>query len=125
MEVAVWYLGRLLFGGFFLYSAYGHFTRLEAMTGYAKYKGVSSPRAAVLVTGVLLLIGGISIVFNVYTTIGLLALVLFFVPVSLKMHAFWTIEDPNQKMQEGVQFRKNMALLGAVLILLAHTAFSS
>jgi hypothetical protein len=37
------------------------------------------------------------------------------------MHAFWKVQDPTAKMGEMVNFMKNIALLGAVLIFLAGT----
>jgi hypothetical protein len=36
------------------------------------------------------------------------------------MHALWKVQDPTAKMHEMVNFTKNLALLGAILILLAH-----
>ena len=69
---------------------------------------------------VLLLVGGLSVLFDVLPIVGLIALVLFLVPVTFIMHAFWKVQDPMAKMGEMVNFMKNIALLGAVLILLAH-----
>ena len=37
------------------------------------------------------------------------------------MHAFWKVQDPMAKMSERVNFTKNMALLGAALILLEQS----
>ncbi|MDR7554230.1 MAG: DoxX family membrane protein [Armatimonadota bacterium] len=112
-------IGRILLGGFYLFNALNHFTKADMMAGYAGSKGVPAPKAMVLVTGVLLLIGGLSILFGVYPTVGVLALVVFFVPVTFWMHNFWAVQDPMQKTMEMVQFAKNMALLGAALALLA------
>ena len=116
----LWYLGRLLLGGYFLYNAYNHFTNAAMMAGYAQSKGVPSAKAAVIGAGVLLAIGGLSILFNVYLTIGLVALILFFIPVTFMMHAFWKVQDPGARMGETINFAKNIALLGAILIMLAR-----
>lgn len=59
------------------------------------------------------------ILLGVYVELAVLALALFFVPVSFKMHNFWAVQDPQQKMAEMVNFLKNMALLGAALMTLA------
>jgi putative oxidoreductase len=48
-------------------------------------------------------------------------LVLFLIPVTFIIHPFWKIQDPAAKMGEMINFTKNLALLGAVLILLAYT----
>lgn len=93
---------------------------LDMMSGYAKSKGAPLPKLSVAVSGLLLLGGGLSVLFNILPGIGLVALVLFLIPVTFIMHAFWKIQDPMAKMHEMVNFMKNLALLGAVLILLAH-----
>ena len=120
METIVLYLGRIFFGGFFVFNGFNHFKMLDMMSGYAKSKGAPLPTPPVAVSGLLLLVGGVSVLFNVLPSIGLAALVLFLIPVTFIMHAFWKVQDPTAKMHEMVNFTKNLALLGAVLILLAH-----
>ena len=119
MESDVLYLGRILFGGYFLYSALGHFSKLSMMAGYAQSKGIPAPKLAVAGSGILLVIGGLSVIFNVYPLVGLASIILFLVPVTFLMHAFWKVQEPMAKMGEMVNFTKNLALLGAVVILLA------
>lgn len=53
-----------------------------------------------------------------------LLLIVFLVPVTLMMHAFWKETDPQAKQAEQVAFNKNLALIGAALIVLwlAHQA---
>lgn len=111
-------IGRLLLGGFFINSGFKHFSNLTMMAGYSQSKGIPSPKAAVLFSGLLLLIGGLSILLGVYPTVGTIALVLFLVPVTFMMHAFWKVKDPMARMGETVNFTKNLALLGAALMLL-------
>lgn len=118
MESIVLYLGRILFGGYFLFNAFNHFSQLQVMAGYARSKGVPSPTLAVAGSGALLAIGGISILLNVFPVVGLFALVLFLVPVTFMMHAYWKVQEPMARMGEMVNFMKNVALLGALLILL-------
>lgn len=112
-------IGRLIFGGYFLMNAWNHFKNLEGLTGYAQSKGVPNPRAAVFAGGVLLLLGGLGVVFGIAPEASLALLIIFLVPVSFKMHAFWKESDPNARMMERVQFMKNMALVGALLMLYA------
>ena len=66
----------------------------------------------------MLLFGGYTIITGVRVTAGIAALVLFFIPVTFTMHAFWK-EEGQARMMEQVQFMKNMAILGAILMLLA------
>lgn len=117
MDALALYLGRILFGGYFLYNAFNHFSNLQMMAGYAQSKGVPQAKAAVLASGLLLLVGGVSVLFNIYPDIGLLALVLFLIPVTFMVHAFWKVQDPLARRGEIVNFTKNLALLGAVLLM--------
>jgi len=119
MQSIAFYTGRLLLGGYFIMGGFNHFKMLDMMSGYAQSKGVPSPKAAVAFSGVLLWIGGLSILLGIFPTVGALALVLFLVPVTLMMHAFWKVQDAQMKMGETVNFMKNVALLGAALLLLS------
>lgn len=96
-----------------------HFMKMGMMTGYAGSKGVPAAKLAVMVTGSMLMGGGLGILLGVYVQYAVLLLVAFLVPVALKMHNFWAIEDPNQKVVEMLNFMRNMAFTGAVLMLLA------
>jgi putative oxidoreductase len=110
-------IGRIIFGGFFVMSGINHFANLQMMSGYAASKQVPAPRVAVAVTGVMLLAGGLSVVFGVLPIIGLILLILFLIPVALIMHNFWAVPE-EQKMVEQVNFTKNTALAGAALALM-------
>lgn len=118
META-FLIGRIILGIYYLFNASNHFRRLGMMSGYAASKGVPAPRLFVVVTGILLLIGGVSMLLGLWPVIGVAALVAFFIPVSFWMHNFWAVRDPMAKALEMVNFTKNMALLGSALMFLA------
>jgi putative oxidoreductase len=119
MESPILLIGRILVGGYFLFGAFNHFRNLPMMAGYAQSKGVPSSKLAVAGSGLLLALGGLSVLFNVFPLAGLTSLILFLVPVTFIMHPFWKIQDPMAKMGEMVNFTKNLALLGAVAMFLA------
>ena len=54
-------IGRIIAGGFFLMNGFNHFAKLNMMAGYAKSKGTFAPTLAVGGTGVILLLGGASL----------------------------------------------------------------
>jgi putative oxidoreductase len=112
-------IGRILFGGFFLMSGINHFTKLEAMTGYAKYKKLPAAKLGVLVSGVMLVIGGISIILGYYADLGALLLAIFLVLAAVIFHNFWKETDATAKQNEMLGFMKDIALAGAALILFA------
>jgi putative oxidoreductase len=112
-------VGRVAVGLFYLMNALNHFRNVQMLGGYASSKGVPAPQAMVVLTGVLLLVGGLSILFGAYPTVGIAAVVVFLVVVAFWMHNFWTVQDPMQRMGEMVNFNKNLALAGSALMFLA------
>ena len=111
-------LGRAIFGGYFLYNGINHFANEPMMSQYAGAKGVASPDAAVTASGALLLAGGLSVLTGLKPRQGLAALIGFLIPVSLQMHRFWEEQEPQKRMAEMVNFTKNMALVGAALMMM-------
>ena len=112
-------LGRILLGGYFIKNAYNHFKNLEGLAGYAQSKGGPIPKVSVAVTGLMLLLGGLGILLGAYVSISVLLLVLFLLGTLVKMHKYWEVADPAARMGEHVNFYKNLALIGALLVLLA------
>lgn len=115
---ALFLLGRAIFGGFFVFNGINHFRNQEGMSQYAEAKGVPAADAAIPATGAMLLAGGLSVMLGVKPRQGLAALIGFLVPVTLQMHRFWEVEDPQQRVNEMVHFSKNLALIGAALMML-------
>lgn len=58
------------------------------MTEYSKSKGVPAPGLAVFITGIMLLLGGLSILLGAYVSIGAILLVIFLFPTAFIMHNF-------------------------------------
>jgi putative oxidoreductase len=88
------------------------------LSQYAASKHVPAPKLAVTGSGLLVFLGGLSILLGTWPHIGALLIAVFLVGVSPAMHNFWTITEPNQRMAETINFSKNMALLGAALMLM-------
>lgn len=109
-------LGRVLFAAIFVISGIAHFAQAEPMSQYAKAKGVPAAKAGVIGSGVIALVGGLSILLGVYPDLGALLIVVFLVPVSVFMHAFWKETDPMVLQAEQASFFKNVALIGAALV---------
>ena len=115
-------IGRVLFALIFINSGIAHLTKLNDMTGYAQFKKVPAAKLAVIVTGLMLIIGGLYIVFGVYADLGALLLAIFLVPTAFMMHNFWTIQDAQAKQGEMINFFKNLALAGAALVIFVLVA---
>jgi putative oxidoreductase len=118
MDVLV-LIGRILFAAFFLGSAVGHLKQTKTMAEYAASRGAPSSVPVIRGSGLLLLIGGLSVLLGIWADLGALLLAVFLIPTALLMHAFWKESDAQARRMEMVQFQKDMALAGASLMLLA------
>jgi uncharacterized membrane protein YphA (DoxX/SURF4 family) len=116
-------VGRILFASLFLQSAIGHLTQTTPMAGYAKSKGVPQAWLATFVGGILLLLGGVSVLLGIWGDLGALLLAVFLVPTALFMHAFWREQGQSRQM-EMIQFNKDLALAGAAIALLGLFAIA-
>jgi putative oxidoreductase len=112
-------VGRILVGCYYLQGAYHHFTALGPMSRAAAAHGVPAPEAAIIIAGLLLLVAGLSFLLGVYPRLGVGAIVLFLVPVTLIMHAFWADRNPMMRQNDIINFTKNIGLLGSSLMFLA------
>ena len=108
-------VGRVLLAALFVIASFGHFS--QATIHYAAQQGVPLANVAVPVSGVIALIGGLSVALGYQTRIGAALLALFLVPVTLMMHKFWGLADPHQAEMQQIMFMKNVAILGGVLLL--------
>ncbi len=115
-------IGRVLFALIFINSGIAHLTKLEAMTGYAKYKKVPAAKLSVIVSGLMILVGGLYIALGVYADLGALLIALFLIPAAVLMHAFWKETDATAKQNESIGFFKDIAMAGAALIIFALVA---
>jgi len=108
-------LGRVLFALNFVLALPYHFTH-EAVQVAAE-QGVPLAGMLVPLSGVLALAGGLSVAIGYKTRWGAWALVAFLVPVTLWMHAYWRLSNPNTVFAEQVLFLKNLSMLGAALMI--------
>jgi len=108
-------LGRLLVGGMYLGAGIKNLVNLEATAGYAASKGV--PAFLVVAASALLLIGGASLLTGFQPRVGVAAVLLFLVPVTLVMHNFWALQGFQAEL-EMHSFLGNMGLAGSALMFL-------
>lgn len=108
-------IGRFLFVSIFLVTTPMHFS--ASAIEHARSQGVPLANLLVPMAGILSLVGGLSVLFGFHARFGALALVLFLVPVTLMMHAFWNVGDPQAAMMQRIMFMKNVSMLGGALLI--------
>ena len=111
-------IGRILYALVFLLSGINHLRNSGAMAGYAASKGVPAAQLAVLATGLMMLLGGLSIALGVQPTWGVVLITVFLIPATMMMHNFWADTDPMARLNNFINFQKNVALLGAAWMML-------
>ena len=65
-----------------------------------------------------MLLGGLCRLLGVYPVVGIILLIIFLLGVSFQMHSFWKVDDVRMKQIDMINFTKNMALVGALLMFL-------
>ncbi|MBI3016276.1 MAG: DoxX family protein [Candidatus Tectomicrobia bacterium] len=110
-------IGRIVFGGFFVWRGIYNIVELKQMTAYSRSKGVPAPGLAVVGTALLMLAGGLSILLGYQPVIGGWLLVIFLIASAYKMHNFWAEKDPMIRMNQMHHFWKNIALAAASLLI--------
>ena len=113
-------LARFAFAAIFLVASLGHFS--PQTIAYAAQQGVPLAGLLVPASGLLAFAGGLSVLLGYHARIGAWALVLFLVPVTLTLHAFWAVSDPMMAQMQQAMFLKNVALLGGALLIAYHGA---
>jgi len=108
-------LGRALFALVFLASAPFLFT--PAAVAAAARSDVPWPQVLVPLAGVVVAVGGASVLLGWRARLGAWLLVFFLVPVTLVMHRFWSLADPAAATLARSMFLKNVALIGGALLL--------
>lgn len=118
LEGEFMFVGRLLFGGLFLYNGYNHFVDYEGRVGYSEYKGIPAPELSVISSGVVLVLASIGIIAGVYPVISAGALAVFLIVATPLFHDFWNVSGEDRQ-NELNHFLKNVGLLGGALVLVA------
>ena len=108
-------LGRVLYSFIFITAAPGHFK--AGTIAYAASTGVPMANILVPLSGALALLGGLSVLLGYKAKCGAWLLVVFLVPVTLMMHKFWGLPDPNAAMMQQIMFMKNVSMMGAALLI--------
>lgn len=111
-------IGRVLFSLIFITSAFTHFTRgtIDAAAAH----GVPLATLLVPAAGILALIGGVSVLLGYRARFGAFLLLLFLVPVTLVMHRFWGLADPQVAQMQKVMFMKNLSIMGGALMVMYY-----
>ena len=108
-------VARTLFSLIFLTAAPRHFS--SEGIGHAANLGVPFAHLLVPLSGLMAIVGGLSVAFGYKARWGAWVLVAFLVPVTWMMHAYWKQSDPAVIHVQQAMFAKNLSMLGAALLI--------
>ena len=110
-------LGRIFYSLIFMMAFPGHFS--QQTIEYATAQGVPFASITVPFSGIMALVGGLSIALGYKAKYGAWILVLFLVPVTVAFHNFWAVAYPVVTRMQQAMFMKNLAIIGGA-IFIAH-----
>ncbi|HUO13671.1 MAG TPA: DoxX family protein [Verrucomicrobiae bacterium] len=109
------FLGRVLFALIFVVAAFNHFS--SRTIAFAASQGVPLASIAVPFSGVIALLGGLSILLGYRARLGGWLIALFLIGITPVMHNFWAASDPMMHQIQMIMFMKNLSMLGGALLI--------
>ena len=113
--------GRILIAVIFLISGFFKVGGYAQIVGYAAAMHLPAPGVAIAVAAAVELACGLAILVGFKTRIAAWLLFLYLIPVTYVFHNFWAVQGQEQQMQM-VNFLKNVAIMGAMLVLSVNGA---
>ncbi|HWY12637.1 MAG TPA: DoxX family protein [Bacteroidia bacterium] len=107
--------GRIFFSLIFLMTVMGHFNK--GTIEYASMQGVPAASILVPLSAIIAFVGGLCIALGFKAKSGAWLIVIFLVPVTFCMHAFWKETETMQMHMQMSNFMKNIALIGAAFLI--------
>ena len=115
-------VARFLLSLIFVLSGIGKIVQFSTMVGFAQAKGLPAPQAAIAVAALVEVVGGVALLTGFKARWAALVLGLFLIPTTLIFHNFWAVTDAMQHQDQFIHFMKNVAILGGLLMVVAHGA---
>jgi len=104
---------RILLSGIFLFSGTSKIFAFSQTQAYMAGKGMHMTGLFLVLSILIELCGGLSVLLGVFPRLGALALLLFLIPTTIVFHRDFSAAG------QAVQFAKNLAILGGLLAVLA------
>ena len=116
-------VARVLFAVSMMVLSAGYFATSEAPGGHAASRKKPVPKGALLASGIMVWAGAIMIALGWHRFIGSGLVILFLVPISIKIHNYWSQTDATLRTVDRLLFWKNIGLVGAALFFATYSRF--
>lgn len=114
-------IGRVLIGYLFIPSGLGKIAGFAGLVGYIASKGVPLPEVCAALAIMAELGLGLLVLFGWRARWAALGLAIFVAVITPIFHAYWAVPDA-QRMMQKINFDKNLAVIGGLLLLAAFGA---
>jgi putative oxidoreductase len=111
-------IGRILLAAIFVWSGFGKVGGFEGLAGQIASKGFPAAQAFAAATIAIEIGAGLMLVAGWKARWAALLLAVFTVIVTIFYHNYWAVPEA-QKMMQQIQFMKNLALIGGLLMVTA------
>jgi uncharacterized membrane protein YphA (DoxX/SURF4 family) len=91
---------------------------MKSVSQFAKMSSIPLPEFATVLSGIILILGGLSILFWYGIVYGVILLLIFLIPATLFVHKFWMLPDHQLRNLQFLLFMRNIALIGFLLVIL-------
>ena len=112
-------LGRMLLASIFISAGANTFMQPDGRAEKVAAAGIPQPRQATILNGAVMVLGGAALAAGIAPKLAATALLGALIPTTVVGHAFWKEETPAAKASQQVQFLKNLAMMGGLLLVLA------
>ena len=112
-------LSRAAVAGAFITSGWDAFLDPGHRTVKAAALGVPQPELATVLNGGAMVVAGVALAAGVAPRLSAAVLAGLLVPTTLAGHAFWNESEPGPRIQQRIQFFKNLCMLGGLLEVVA------
>jgi len=114
-------VGRIMLAAIFVLSGVMKLADFEGALGHLQAQGLPYASTLLAIAAIVEIAGGLSIISGFLTRLGSFALFLYLIPVTLVFHDFWNLAG-QERIAQSASFMKNLAIMGGLLILMAHGA---
>ena len=112
-------IGRIGLAWLFLWSGYGMFAHTASQVALMQAYGMPAANILIWPTALVEVFAGAMLVVGWRARWPALALIVFTVATTFIFHAYWSV-PADQVMNQQIEFIKNLAIVGGLLLVLAH-----
>lgn len=109
-------IGRILMSVVFVLGGIGKITGFSMEEGMLAAKHLPLPAMALGIALVVELVGGLAILFGLFTRLTAWILFFYLIPTTFLFHNFWAFQGMD-RINAMIHFEKNLAIMGGLLIL--------